>query len=58
MPSAMYSLNLNWVMEDFQGVYMIVMVLQVVMVIANDDADNLELRSPKERHSPRGLDSG
>ena len=56
MPSAMCSLNLNWVMEDFQGVYM--MVLQVVMVIGNDDADNLELRSPKERHSPRGLDSG
>ena len=58
MPSAMYSLNLNWVMEDFQGVYMMVLVLQVVMVIVNDDADNLELRSPKERHSPCGLDSG
>ena len=57
MPSAMYSLNLNWVMEDFQGVYMIVMVLQVVMIIGDDDADNLE-RSPKERHSPRGLNSG
>lgn len=57
MPSAMCSLNLNWVMEDFQIVYMMVMVLQVVMIIGNGDADNLE-RSPKERHSPRGLDSG
>ena len=57
MPSAMCSLNLNWVMEDFQGVYMIVMVLQEGMVIANDDAYDLE-RSPKKRHSPHGLDSG